>query len=299
MNALIQKIQTSLLELVASGIKAAPGILAAIVVLLLTRYIANKLKRIIAKVFGKLIRSHSLRSLFTNAAYVMIWLGGILTAGVIAFPSLRLGDILGLFGLGSVAIGLVFQDLCKNFIAGVVLLLQEQFKLHDQVLVGSFEGTIEEIDFLNTQILTYQGERVLLPNAMLLTQPVKILTASTYRRTDLTIGVDFETPLASTIQNIQATLANVEGVFTEPKPIVDIACFGSISIDLVVRYWTLPEKANMLRTQTRVLMAIKELFDREGIILPYPIVTSYIYDQQKFNGSTPKKQESLALRSTE
>ena len=289
MSALIQKIQTSLLELVGSGIKALPGILVAIVVLLLTRYIANKLKRIIAKVLGKMIRSHSLRSLFTNIAYIMIWVVGILAAGVIAFPSLRLGDILGLLGLGSVAIGLVFQDLCKNFIAGVILLLQDQFKLQDQVLVGNFEGTIEEIDFLNTQILTYQGERVLLPNSMLLTQPVKILTASTYRRTDLTIGVDFDTPLATAIEKIQAVLTDVEGVFIEPAPIIDVALFGSSSIDLVMRYWTLPQQANRLRTQTRVLMAIKELCDREGIILPYPIRTSYLYDQQKFNGSIPRE----------
>jgi len=289
MSALIQKIETSLLELVGSGIKALPGILVAIVVLLLTRYLANKLKRIIAKVLGKMIRSHSLRSLFTNAAYVMVWVVGILAAGVIAFPSLRLGDILGLLGLASVAIGLVFQDLCKNFIAGVILLLQDQFKLHDQVLIGNFEGTIEEIDFLNTQILTYQGERVLLPNSMLLTQPVKILTASTYRRTDLTIGVDFDTPLAITIQKIQAVLTDVEGVFIEPAPIIDVALFGSSSIELVMRYWTLPQQANRLRTQTRVLMAIKELCDREGIILPYPIRTSYLYDQQKFNGSIPRE----------
>ena len=289
MSALIQKIETSLLELVGSGIKALPGILVAIVVLLLTRYLANKLKRIIAKVLGKMIRSHSLRSLFTNAAYVMVWVVGILAAGVIAFPSLRLGDILGLLGLASVAIGLVFQDLCKNFIAGVILLLQDQFKLHDQVLIGNFEGTIEEIDFLNTQILTYQGERVLLPNSMLLTQPVKILTASTYRRTDLTIGVDFDTPLAITIQKIQAVLTDVEGVFIEPAPIIDVALFGSSSIELVMRYWTLPQQANRLRTQTRVFMAIKELCDREGIILPYPIRTSYLYDQQKFNGSIPRE----------
>ncbi len=289
MSALIQKIETSLLELVGSGIKSLPGILVAIVVLLITRYIANKLKRIIAKVLGKMIRSHSLRSLFTNTAYIMIWVVGILAAGVIAFPSLRLGDIIGLLGLGSVTIGLIFQDLCKNFIAGVLLLLQEQFKLQDQVLVGNFEGTIEEIDFINTQILTYQGERVLIPNSMLFTQPVKILTASTYRRTDLTIGVDFDTPLATTIQKIQIALTDVEGVFTEPGPIVDVARFGNSSIDLIVRYWTLPQQASLLRTQTRVLLAIKELCDREGIILPYPIRTYYLYDQQKFNGSTPKE----------
>jgi small conductance mechanosensitive channel len=291
MNALIQKIQTSLLELVASGVKAAPGILIAIFVLLLTRYIASKFRRIIAKVFGKIVLSHSLRSLFTNAAHVMIWIIGILTAGVIAFPSLRLGDILALFGFGSVAIGLVFQDLCKNFIAGVVLLLQDVFKLQDQVLIGNFEGTIEEVDFLNTQILTYQGERVLLPNAMLLTQPVKILTASTYRRTDITVGVDFDTPLASTIQKILATIINIEGVTSDPKPIVDVSCFGTISIDLIVRYWTLPDKTNQLRTQTRVLMAIKELFDREGIIIPSPITTSCFYGQQKINNSTVNKNE--------
>lgn len=287
MNALIQQIQSSLLELFGSGIKALPGLIIAIVILLITRSVAKQSRKLVKRALERVIYLPSIRSLFIQIIYVAIWVLGSLVAGVTAFPSLRLGDILALLGLGSVAIGLMFQELCKNFIAGVMLLLQEPFHINDQVIVDGYEGTIEEIGFRATRILTYQGERVLLPNSILFEQPVKILTACPHRRTDLTLGIDYDTPLPKAIQILLETLTKVEGVLSDPAPIVDVANFGDSSIELIVRYWTLPQQTNVLRTKTQVMIALKEVMDRAGIIIPYPHKVTYLYDQQKFNGRFP------------
>jgi hypothetical protein len=84
---------------------------------------------------------------------------------VIAFPALGLGDIIGLLGVGSVAITFAFQDIFKNFLAGI-LLLHEPFLLGDQIFVEGFEGTVKKISMRSTQILTARGERVIVPNAI-------------------------------------------------------------------------------------------------------------------------------------
>ncbi len=83
--------------------------------------------------------------LLVQVSQVGAWVAGILAASVVAFPDLRLGDLIGLLGLGSVTIGFAFQDIFKNFLAGVLLLLNEPFQLNDQIVVGDFEGTVEEI----------------------------------------------------------------------------------------------------------------------------------------------------------
>jgi len=66
-------------------------------------------------------------------------------ACVIAFPALGAGDIIGLLGLGSVAISFAFQDIFKNFLAGILLLLHEPFQLGAQIFVEGFEGSVEKI----------------------------------------------------------------------------------------------------------------------------------------------------------
>lgn len=280
MSALIQEIQSSLLNLLGNSVETLPALVFGIVILLLTRYVAKLIRQFAVAAGNRAVRSQSLRSLMVQLSSVATWVVGILAASVIAFPDLQLGDIIGLLGLGSVAIGFAFQDIFKNFLAGVLLLVREPFRLHDQIIVNDFEGTVEEIDIRVTKIRTYQGERVLLPNAVVFTSPVQVLTALPHRRTDLAVGVDYNTPLPEAIDLLLKTLSTVEGVFTSPESEIDVVSFGESSIELMVRYWTLPQKKHVRRTQTQVMIAIKQAFDQADIGIPYPIRTLYLFDQR-------------------
>ncbi|MUL37793.1 mechanosensitive ion channel family protein [Gloeocapsopsis dulcis] len=283
MNVLIQEVQTSLLQLLGNAIEALPAFAAAIIVLFLTRYAANVTRRMTYVATKRVVKSQSLRSLLVQISHVATWVAGILFACVLAFPDLRLGDIIGLLGLSSVAFGFAFQDIFKNFLAGVLLLLNEPFRLGDQIIVNGSEGTVEDITIRSTQIRTYQGERVLIPNAIVFTSSVQVLTAMPHRRTDLELGVDYNTNLASAIDLLLETVKQVKGVLPSPSPEVDAVAFGDSAIELVVRYWSAPQKIQVRQTRTRVIVALKRACDRAEINIPYPIRTLYYYNQEKFN----------------
>jgi small-conductance mechanosensitive channel len=278
MKALLQEIKSSLLRLVGYSVESLPRIICAIIILLVTRYVANVTRRMASAAGKRMLKSQSLRSLLVQTSYVATWVAGTLCAGVIAFPSLRLGDIIGLLGLGSVAFGFAFQDIFKNFLAGVLLLLNEPFRLGDQIIVDKFEGTIEDITIRSTQIKTYQGERIVIPNSIVFTSPVQVLTAMPHRRTDLALGIDYNTDLPTAMQILSKTVSSVEGVLATPVPEVDAVGFGDSSIDLMVRYWTFPQKVQVRQTRTRAIVAIKQACDRAGISIPYPIRTIYHYN---------------------
>ncbi|NEO98155.1 MAG: mechanosensitive ion channel family protein [Symploca sp. SIO2E9] len=287
MSRLLETIITSLQEIVGSGIKILPGLLTALIIILLTRYAAEFVQQIAHKLGNKTIKSHSLQLLLSKTSYVSTWVIGALFAAVIAFPGLELGDIIATLGLSSVAVGFAFQDIFKNFLAGVLLLLQEPFRINDQVIIGEYEGTVERIDIRTTQIRTYTGEQVLLPNATVFTSAVQVRTAFESRRSDLGVGVDYNTSLPEATKILLQTIKDIEGVLHSPPPEVDIESFGDSSIDLVVRYWTLPQKTEVRRTQTKAIVAIKKAFDLVNINIPYPIRTVYHYDQQQFNDYLP------------
>jgi small conductance mechanosensitive channel len=282
-NELVQTINSSLLELVAQAVELLPALIVAIAILIGTRYAVKPVKAITQTAADRIIRSPSLRSLVIQIAYVATWIAGVLFACVIAFPDLRLGDLIGLLGLGSVAIGFAFQDIFKNFLAGVLLLLNEPFQLNDQIIVNDYEGTVEEINIRSTEIRTYQGERVVIPNATVFTSSVRVLTDRPYRRTDLAIGLDYNTPIPRAIQVLLMALTDVEGVLTNPSAEVDVVGFGDSSIDFIVRYWTLPQKLHVRQTQTRVMMALKQACDQANFNIPYPIRSVYLFDQKQFN----------------
>ncbi|MEO0349385.1 MAG: mechanosensitive ion channel family protein [Cyanobacteria bacterium P01_A01_bin.15] len=288
MASLVEEVQSTLVALVGQFITILPGLLMAVIILIATSFLAGIVQRIVRRVASTALNSLSLQSLVVQTSRVGTWSIGILLACVLAFPDLRLGDLVALLGLGSVAIGFAFQDIFKNFLAGVLLLLQEPFSIGDQIIVSDYEGTVEEIALRATQIRTYQGEQVVIPNSVVFTSPVQVLTACPQRRTDLAVGVDYNTSLPHATKILIEALRSVEEVRSTPSPEVDIVEFGDSSINLVARYWTHPEQKCVRRIRTQVMVAIKQAFDQADIGIPYPIRTLYFYNQDEFSDFQPQ-----------
>ncbi len=287
MNEIINTIVEVLLELLGQSIKALPSLLSAIVVLFLTRYATQIVLKIADETGKRTIKSRSLKLLLTKVCRIGVWTIGILLACVLAFPGFELGDIIATLGIGSVAIGFAFQDIFKNFLAGIILLAEEPFRIGDEVVIGDYEGKVENISIRTTKIRTYRGERVLLPNAAVFTNAVKVVTAYDYRRTDLGVGVDYNTPLPQAKQLLAQTIASVSGVMAEPVPEIDLVNFGDSSIDFVVRYWSDSSQKQIRDVQTKAMIAIKKALDGADISIPYPIRTLYYYDQEKYQDYFP------------
>ncbi len=291
MNQIIDTVIESLQELLGSIVKVIPAIIIALVILMLTRYGAQFATRIAEQVGKKTLESKSLQLLLSKTAHIATWIGGIVIACVVAFPGLRLGDIIASLGLGSVAIGFAFQDIFKNFLAGILILIQRPFHIDDQIVVGDYEGTVEQIDIRSTQICTYDGERILVPNSEVFTSAVRVRTAFKQRRTDLAVGVDYNTSLPEARLILQRAISQVEGVLQTKVPEIDLVGFGDSSIDLIVRYWTYPRQPEVRQIQTRAIIAIKEALDAANISIPYPIRTLYYYNQEKYNDYLPSSTE--------
>lgn len=291
----VKTIEASLEELLGSSIKVLPALLAALVILMLTRYAAGFARKLVIQVSHKTLRSRSLQMLVAKTSYVTAWIVGILAACVVAFPGLELGDLIATLGLSSVAIGFAFQDIFKNFLAGILLLVQEPFRLDDQIVVGDYEGTVERIDIRTTKLRTYTGERVLLPNSTVFTSAVLVRTAFNSRRSDLAVGVDYNTSLPEAKEILQGAIARVQGVLTHPEPEIDLVSFGDSSIDFIIRYWTTPGMKEVRQAQTRAIIAVKQALDNAGIGIPYPIRTLYYFNQQKYDDYIPTDGDQVAI----
>lgn len=287
MNEIIQTVYNSVQDLVGSGVKVIPAVLIALVIIFLTRYAAEFTQNLSNQIGKRTLQSKSLQLLLSKTALVLTWVIGVTLACVIAFPGLRLGDIIATLGLGSVAVGFAFQDIFKNFLAGVLILLQEPFRIGDQIIIENYEGTVEQIDIRTTRIKTYKGERIILPNATVFTSAIQVRTAYGKRRTDLAVGVDYNTPLSKASDILQKVIGQIEDVLSDPAPEIDLVNFNDSSIDFLVRYWTAAEQKDVRRTQTKAILAIKKALDDADISIPYPIRTLYFYDQDKYSDYLP------------
>mgnify|MGYP002661998993 FL=1 len=71
---------------------------------------------------------------------------GFLIAMMVAIPGFTPGQLVSALGIGSVAIGFAFKDIFQNLLSGILLLLNEPFKIGERIVNGSFEGTVETIE---------------------------------------------------------------------------------------------------------------------------------------------------------
>ncbi len=232
---------------------------------------------------GRLIR-HSLSRILARRhtdsfSTVMSKLAGWVVLGVfvlfgvtVAFPSIAPVDLLAGLGFFSVAIGFAFQDILENLLAGVLLLFREPFHAGDQVEVNGHLGTVERITIRETRLRTFDGQRVLVPNADVYKNAIRVQTAFEERRLAFVVGVAYEADLTKSRDVIEDALRSTRGVRTDPQPEAFITELGAATVNYEARFWCDPSQHDALVVQDRAIEAVKVALDEEGIEMPSDIV---------------------------
>src|SRR5579872_2311594 len=155
-------------------ISLLPNLILACVVFVLF-FIAGKLcKSLVERVSNRRQARRNVALLLGRLAQTLVLVLGFLIAVAIVAPSFRAGDLIKMLGIGGVAIGFAFQNILQNFLAGILILIHEPFKLADFITVNGLEGMVEDIETRATVISTADGHRAVIPNAVLFTNPVVV-----------------------------------------------------------------------------------------------------------------------------
>ena len=155
-------------------ISLLPNIILAVGIFILFLIVASAAKSIVRRITQRRGRRQSLGLLLGQIAYITMTVLGFLIAISAVAPSFHASDLISMLGIGSVAIGFAFQNILQNFLAGILLLLQEPFELGDWIAVTGLEGKVDDIQTRATIITTADGKRVVIPNAVLFTNPVVV-----------------------------------------------------------------------------------------------------------------------------
>ena len=182
----------------------------------------------------------------------------------------RLGPLVGALGIGGVAIAFAAQSILSNFLASIILQVRRPFRPGDQVATNDCEGVVEDVNFRTVVLRTYDGERVMVPCAEVLNQPIINHTVLGRRRTTLEVGVSYNADPGDARDVLLEAVRGVDGVREQPRPEVWVESFGDSSVDLVVRFWHAPDVATMWRVRSAVAVAIKRALDQAGIEIPFP-----------------------------
>ena len=274
-------------------IERLPYIAVALVVFLIFYVVAKLIRASVRSISQRRKRHHNVGLVLGRLAQGLIVLLGLLVALVIVLPTFKPAQLVEFLGISSVAIGFAFRDILQNFLAGILLLWNEPFRIGDQIRMGDYEGDVEDIQTRATLIRTYDDRRVVIPNGELFTNPVIVNTAFDKRRMEYDIGIGYGDDIDRAKEIILEAVGEVEGVLAEPKPQILVFELAGSSVQLRVRWWIAPpRRRDALDSRDHVLSATKKALLANGIDLPFPTQHVLFHDQtEETDGDRSRQRE--------
>ena len=271
---------TRLQGILIDAIVMVPLLLIAAIVFVLTLLMARYLRDLVVRLVHASHRPESLATVLSRLTRWSVIGLGIMLAALIIFPGFSAGELVQLLGLGGLAVGFAFRSIFEDFLAGILLLLNQPFDIGDQIIVQDAEGTIEDIQARITTIRTYDGRRIIIPNSDLFTNTVTVNTAYPFRRVEHDIGIGYGDDIARACKVILETLGTIEGVLEVPRPEALVSDLADSAVVIRIRWWIKPpRRQDLLDTRHAVLSRIRVALLEHGIDLPFPTQQVLFHDQ--------------------
>jgi small-conductance mechanosensitive channel len=176
-----------------------------------------------------------LRTLVNNVFLIVTLTVAILAA--LTAGGLSINVLLTFGGLTSLALGLAFQDLLRNVLAGIFLLIERPFRIGDLITVGEISGWVQTIELRTTGLRTADGKLAILPNLNAFSNPVVNATAYDMRRFTVAVRLAPGADLEKALRSARGVVEGFDGVVREPRPFVQPRLDSDGGVTLNVRYW--------------------------------------------------------------
>jgi small-conductance mechanosensitive channel len=247
-----------------------------VLVWILVRYLSRWITGLDEKLDSFDIDSREMKVWDRVLDYLAIIIGAIITFSVLGVSEV-LYSALTAAGVIGIVIGFAVKDIAANFISGIFILLDQPFVSGDFVEIGSFSGTVSKISLRCTQIVTFEGPVVNIPNNKMATEPTINYTVAVMRLVEIKVSVPKGSDLDMSIQVLR-DVAETESRRVPDKDItILVADIGEYAVDLLLRCFAPNDVWLQVRSDLR--RRIVEEFQQQGLELAVPVQKTLYPDQ--------------------
>jgi small conductance mechanosensitive channel len=281
--------------LVSTGLRVILILVGALVVVRLSAFITRRVEQAFqdndpstmserekqAATLGKVIR---------NIARILVWSVAVMM--ILKELEIDIGPILAGIGIMGLAVGFGAQSLVKDFLAGMFILVENQYNVGDVIEAAGAKGQVEKITLRATTLRDLQGNVHIIPNGT-----IEVVTNRTrqWSRFVLDIGVAYKENVDEVMRVLKeigdelAADAEFASMITAPLEVLGVQDFADSAVIIRVMFTTQPVKQWTVGREFR--RRVKNTFDAKGIEIPFPHTTIYLGDAAPMNGIVRVKVE--------
>lgn len=276
-----EAIQKSLNNFYEGFLSILPRLALALLVVVLGVLIAQLLTNFYRRKFLKQSDDPLMSKFLTQAVKLVLIIVAIMFALRIAGLDGLAAGLLTAVGGSAIILGFAFQDIGKNFLAGIILAFNRPFHINDTIKIDDIFGKVKALSFRYSHIKTFDGRDIFIPNSDVLTKPVENYTADGFYRLDFVVGIGYEDDIESAKKVIQKVLDENEDIVKdiEHENYVIEDNLAASTVNLKVFFWVYTvdyRKASMI-LRGLIIRKVKEALAAKDFNLPSDIIELKLY----------------------
>jgi small conductance mechanosensitive channel len=278
----VQKMMAKLSSWLEQLILMLPNLVVATFVVFASWLLARLVRSLILQLLRRASSVEEINGLLASLlSFATMTAGVFIALGIVGLDKTVTSMLAGA-GIVALAIGLAFQNIASNFIAGIFLSTRRPFQTNHVIETNNFSGTVQRMSLRSTELRTPQGQIVLIPNKEVFEKPIVNYTVSKERRVDLKVDVAYTEDLERVKTIISQALEAIS--FRQARRDVELFYeeFADSSIKLAIRFWIdFARQTDFLQARSAAIEKIKQAFDAHNIIFPSRTLTLDIATSEK------------------
>ena len=213
--------------------------------------------------------------------YSIITLGVIIAVTAAGIPVDNLTVLIGAFGVG---IGFGLQNIFNNIVSGFILLFERPIQIGDTIEIGQVQltGVVKSIGVRASNVRTFDGAEVIVPNGLLVSNEVVNWTLSDRRRRiEIIAGVAYGSDTHKVKDLLLKVLEDHPKIISNPEPIVLFVEMAESSLNFRMLFWT-ADSSNWIDIRSEVMFSIYDVLSKEGITIPFPQMDIHLQSANKW-----------------
>ena len=249
------------------GIGFVMNLLAAALILLAGVFAIRLVKRAVAAALSRVSRMSRLLSDFlVSVVSKTCWV--VLALVVMQRVGINVGPLIAGLGVTGFIVGFAFQETLGSFASGMMIALNQPFRVGDYVVAGGIEGTVLELNMMATVFATADNKKVIAPNKVVWGSAITNYTALGKRRVDMTIRIDYGADIKQAEAVALETLVKIPWVLADPRPVVSVASLTDTCVVINMRPWA--ACSDYWKVYSTAQEEVKKAFETNGIAIPFP-----------------------------
>ena len=273
----VEQIQPYLDKAIELGMTYLPRVVLAIITLIVGFWIIKRIGKGLNKILGHQAIDDSLQRFLTSLLDVLLKI--LLLVAVAGMVGIETTSFIAMLGAIGLAVGLALQGSLGNLAGGVLVLFFKPYRVGDIIEAQGYMGRVHDIQIFTTILITYDNQRIVIPNGLMSNGCIKNVFCEPQRRVDIEFGISYGDSIEEARAAIQRVIDSDDRILNGGTfdPNIFVSAHADSSINMLTRVWVNSE--DYWPVYFGLFEQVKLAFDKAGITIPFPQRDVHLFQQ--------------------